>query len=118
MRYAKPFLSLGTPAKLVSMLSFYFLLQLLLAVCVYGYSNPGTCSGACNVHDPALIKRSSDGTYFRFSTGGGISIATASAAAGPWTAAGTVLPSGSKISLTGNTGSDAWVSTATAYLLA
>ena len=70
------------------------------------YANPGSCSGSCQVHDPALIQRSSDGTYFRFSTGNKIQIATASSIEGPWTIKGSALPSGSKIDLAGN--QDLW----------
>ncbi|KAF2138287.1 glycoside hydrolase family 43 protein [Aplosporella prunicola CBS 121167] len=72
---------------------------------VQGYANPEACSGVCgNAHDPALIRRS-DGTYFRFSTNGGVAIHTAPDITGPWTYKGAVLPSGSKIS-PGNT--DVW----------
>lgn len=78
----------------------------LVASFVQAYT-PGTCSGYVNTHDPALIKRTSDGTYFRFATGGGISIATASSLGGKWTTAGEVLADGSKIDLIGNT--DLWV---------
>ncbi|OCK92116.1 glycoside hydrolase family 43 protein [Cenococcum geophilum 1.58] len=79
----------------------------LLASSVNAYANPGACSGTCNnAHDPSLIRRSSDGTYFRFSTGGGIAIHTAPAITGPWTYKGYALPSGSKINLSGNT--DLW----------
>lgn len=81
----------------------------LLATCIQAYT-PGACSGSCNTHDPALIKRTSDGTYFRFTTGGGIYIATASSISGSWTDAGEVLPDGSSIDLDGNT--DLWVSLA------
>lgn len=79
----------------------------LLAAFVQGYANPGSCSGACNVHDPGLIRRSSDGKYFRFSTGNKISYASASSLSGPWTTIGSVLPSGSSIDLAGN--DDLWV---------
>ncbi|KAJ5692775.1 CAZyme family GH43 [Penicillium macrosclerotiorum] len=78
----------------------------LFAALVHGYANPGSCSGACNVHDPALIQRSSDSTYFRFSTGNKISYASASSIAGPWTTIGSVLPDGSSIDLDGN--DDLW----------
>ena len=73
---------------------------------VQSYGAPGACSGVCNVHDPALIRRSSDSTYFRFSTGNKITIATATSIAGPWTNKGSALPSGSKIDLAGN--QDLW----------
>jgi len=74
---------------------------------VAGYANPGSCSGACNVHDPSLIRRVSDGTYFRFSTGNKISYASSSSIEGPWTAIGSVLPDGSSIDIPGY--DDLWV---------
>ncbi|KAL2825036.1 glycosyl hydrolase [Aspergillus cavernicola] len=78
----------------------------LLAGVAYGYASPGACSGVCNMHDPSLIRRESDGTYFRFSTGNRISYVSASSIEGPWTAIGSVLPDGSSIDLAGNT--DLW----------
>ncbi|KAI2722756.1 CAZyme family GH43 [Penicillium psychrosexuale] len=78
----------------------------LFAALVHGYANPGSCSGACNVHDPSLIQRSSDSRYFRFSTGNKISYASASSINGPWTTIGSILPSGSSIDLAGN--DDLW----------
>ncbi|CAG8017927.1 unnamed protein product [Penicillium nalgiovense] len=78
---------------------------LLQAAAVYGYAKPGACSGACIIHDPSLIQNA-DGTYYRFSTGGGISVATASSMDGPWTGIGTVLPGGSSIDNSGR--DDAW----------
>ena len=86
----------------------------LFASLVRGYANPGSCSGACNVHDPSLIQRSSDNVYFRFSTGNKISYASASSIAGPWTVIGSMLPSGSSIDLAGN--DDLWVSDGQPYL--
>jgi arabinan endo-1,5-alpha-L-arabinosidase len=80
---------------------------LLFTGLVYGYAGPGACSGDCTVHDPALIRRESDGTYFRFSTGSMISYASAPAIEGPWTTLGSALPGGSSINLAGNT--DLWV---------
>lgn len=89
----------------------YFLASALAllshAFIVHGYADPGACSGVCNVHDPGLIRRSSDGKYFRFSTGNEISYASASSIEGPWTAVGSVLPGGSSIDIAGNT--DLWV---------
>jgi len=73
---------------------------------VQGYADPGACSGACWAHDPSVIQRSSDNLYFKFNTGSGVEIATASSLSGPWTIQGYALPSGSKIDLTGNT--DLW----------
>lgn len=75
---------------------------------VDGYASPLACSGTCtNAHDPSIIRRSSDGTYFRFSTGGKIAVHTASTLLGPWTYKGAALPSGSSINLSGN--QDLWV---------
>ncbi|KAI1636853.1 glycosyl hydrolase [Biscogniauxia mediterranea] len=71
-----------------------------------GYANPGACSGTCvNTHDPSIIRRS-DGTYFRFSTGGKIAVHTAPDITGPWTYQGAALPDGSSIDLAGN--DDLW----------
>jgi len=78
----------------------------LFALQVHGYANPGSCSGACNVHDPGLIQRD-DGVYFRFSTGNKISYARSSSIEGPWTAVGSVVPDGSSIDKAGN--DDLWV---------
>lgn len=79
----------------------------LFASLVQSFANPGACSGACWSHDPAVVQRTSDGKYFRFSTGGGIEITTASSISGPWTIQGKALTSGSSINLSGNT--DLWV---------
>lgn len=73
----------------------------LLVSVTQGYSDPGACSGECYVHDPGLIIRESDGTYFRFSTGNDISYASAPAIDGPWTSIGSVLPDGSSIDIPG-----------------
>ncbi|KAM3086395.1 hypothetical protein ACMFMG_000532 [Clarireedia jacksonii] len=82
-----------------------FLFPLLFSI-INAYSNPGSCSGNCYAHDPSLIQRSSDGTWFRFSTGNGIGIWKANSLAGSWTYVGDALSGGSSISLTGNT--DLW----------
>lgn len=80
---------------------------LSLVVLVHGYANPLSCSGTCtNTHDPALIRRSSDGTYFRFATGGTVPIFSAPALQGPWTQLGSVLDGASSINNPGNT--DLW----------
>ena len=74
---------------------------------VAGYADPLPCQGICNdTHDPSLIQRKSDGTYYRFATGGGIDIHTAPTIEGPWMYAGVVLPNGSSISNPGS--DDAW----------
>ncbi|KAE8951054.1 hypothetical protein PR002_g33092, partial [Phytophthora rubi] len=63
------------------------------------YVNPGACSGVCvNTHDPSIIRRA-DGTYFRFSTGGGIAVHSAPDITGPWEYKGAVLPDGTSIKL-------------------
>ena len=80
----------------------------LLPALVSAYALPEACSGTCtNSHDPSIIRRSSDGLYFRFSTGGKIAIHTATSLTGPWTYRGAMLPSGSSINLAGN--QDLWV---------
>lgn len=83
------------------------LIPFLFAALVTSFANPGVCTGSCWSHDPAVIQRTSDGKYFRFSTGGGIEITTASSISGPWTIQGKALASGSSINLSGNT--DLWV---------
>ncbi|KAK4234441.1 glycoside hydrolase [Achaetomium macrosporum] len=78
----------------------------LLCSLASAYALPEACSGVCtNSHDPSIIRRS-DGTYFRFSTGGKIAVHTAPALTGPWTYRGAALPSGSSINLPGN--QDLW----------
>jgi len=73
------------------------------------YTNPLACSGTCtDTHDPSMIRRSSDGTYFRFATGGLIPIFTSPALTGPWTAAGQVLSADANVDNSGN--DDLWVS--------
>lgn len=79
----------------------------LFAALASGYADPEGCSGSCVVYDPTIIQRSSDSTYFRFSTGNEISYASASSLLGPWTTIGSMLPDGSSIDLDGNT--DLWV---------
>jgi arabinan endo-1,5-alpha-L-arabinosidase len=80
----------------------------LLASSALAYAEPGACSGICNnSHDPSIIRRS-DGTYFRFSTGGKIAIHTAPSLEGPWEYNGPLLPDGSSIDIPGN--QDLWVS--------
>ncbi|KAF2090215.1 glycoside hydrolase family 43 protein [Saccharata proteae CBS 121410] len=79
---------------------------ILLVDSARGYANPEACSGTCtNTHDPSIIRRS-DGTYYRFSTGGEIAIHSAPDITGPWTYQGAAIPDGSSIDLDGNT--DLW----------
>lgn len=82
------------------------LLGFACSLVMAAYADPGACSGECWTHDPAVVKRS-DGTYFRFATGGGIYVYSASALTGPWTYDGEALASGSSIDLSGN--DDLWV---------
>lgn len=86
---------------------FGLLSALYFGAAVRGYANPGACSGDCFAHDPALIRRSSDGMYFRFNTGHEIGIWKSGSLTGPWTYKGKAVPSGSSINLTGST--DLWV---------
>lgn len=76
-----------------------------------GYANPSACSGHCWSHDPSVIRRESDGTYFRFETGSRIGMWKAGDLTGPWEYQGAVLPGGSKINLPGR--DDLWVSATT-----
>ncbi|KXL43420.1 glycoside hydrolase family 43 protein [Acidomyces richmondensis BFW] len=66
---------------------------------VVAYPPVGACSGNCTgyVRDPSVVIK--DGIYYRFTTNGGINIATASSIAGPWKYIGAALPHGSKIQL-------------------
>jgi hypothetical protein len=83
-----------------------FFWVLSFAFSAAGVPSPGPCSGACGTHDPALIKRVSDGTYFRFSTNGHVGVASAPSIAGPWTELGAALPGAVKLP----EGTDIWVS--------
>ncbi|PWY80463.1 putative arabinan endo-1,5-alpha-L-arabinosidase C [Aspergillus sclerotioniger CBS 115572] len=78
------------------MFSFVLLLCVALA---NAYSDPGACSGSCWAHDPNVIQRKSDGTFFRFSTGLGIHISSASSITGPWTDLGVALADGSEVTV-------------------
>ncbi|POS74181.1 endo-alpha-1,5-arabinanase [Diaporthe helianthi] len=78
----------------------------LPAVVEAAYPNPIACKGACWAHDPGVVKRASDGKYFRFGTGSKIGIWTASSLTGSWTYQGAALPGGSSINLAGN--DDLW----------
>ncbi|KAF4554421.1 putative glycosyl hydrolases family 43 protein 1 [Elsinoe fawcettii] len=65
---------------------------------VHAFAQPLSCSGVCtNTHDPSLIRRSSDGKYYRFATGGRMPIFTSPALTGPWTQVGTVLSGAAKV---------------------
>lgn len=110
------------PATITAMLFLTRLARGLAALATLGttvvraaYPDPGACSGDCWTHDPVVVKRA-DGTYFRFSTGGGMGIYKATDLTGSWTYEGVVLTSGSSISITGNTGSDAWVGWSPVFL--
>lgn len=62
------------------------------------WPDPEPCTGNCTwVHDPSVIERASDGTWFRLSTSGNIAIASAPALTGPWTYQGAMLPGGTSI---------------------
>lgn len=80
----------------------------LMASRASAYADPGACSGQCWSHDPSVIRRTSDGTYFRFETGSLIGIWKSTALTGPWVYQGAAIPAGSIIDLDGN--DDLWVS--------
>ena len=80
---------------------------LSFAAQAFAYSNPLACTGVCgDGHDPSIIRRTSDGTYFRLSTGAGGRIYTAPAITGPWVYKCDMLPSGSSIDSSGK--NDLW----------
>lgn len=83
-------------------------LPLLFGAAAAEYPDPEPCTGACNVRDPAVIRRESDGLYFWFSSHDKIKYAASRSLFGPWTALGSVVPNGSKIELDGR--DDLWVS--------
>lgn len=95
---------------ILAMFSFSFILSLFSATTALALSHnvarsdswpsPESCSGNCTgVHDPALIRRESDGKWFRLSTSGNIAIASADDITGPWTYDGPMLANGSIIQL-------------------
>lgn len=72
------------------------------------YPVPELCRGNCSwIHDPSIWYE--DGTYWRFSTGGNIAIATAPSLGGPWHYQGALLHDGTDIFV--SDGQDIWVST-------
>ena len=79
----------------------------LFAALVSGYADPEGCSGVCTARDPGLMRRASDGVYFRFSTFNKISSLRSEALQGPWTEVGSVVPEGSSIDKPGR--NDLWV---------
>jgi arabinan endo-1,5-alpha-L-arabinosidase len=79
----------------------------LLGNGVSAYANPGACSGDCWAHDPAVVRRESDGLYFRFNTGSKIGILKSNSLSGPWVYQGAAIPAGSKINIAGK--DDLWV---------
>lgn len=82
---------------------------LAIAGAASAYSNPGPCTGNCLAHDPGFYQRKSDGKYFRFSTGGGITVTSADHLQGPWTYDGYVLPDGASVTTVGGNSSNLWV---------
>lgn len=63
------------------------------------FPNPEPCTGWCfkDIRDPSVVLK--DNTYYRFSTHGNFTIATAPSIAGPWTKKGAALHNGSMISI-------------------
>lgn len=88
------------------MLALFFLLITLAAA---QFPPEGPCSGNCWTHDPSMIQRQSDGTYFRFATGYGVDTMTANSLKGPWHDQGAALPHGSSIQLPNVNSSNIWV---------
>ncbi|KAL2280557.1 hypothetical protein FJTKL_12527 [Diaporthe vaccinii] len=66
---------------------------------VRGYADPERCLGSCFAHDPGLVRRSSDGVYFRFNTDTYIDIMRSDSLSGPWETVGNVLPEGTVVDL-------------------
>lgn len=82
----------------------FFCSLLFVAGIIEAFPDPMSCSGVCgNAHDPSILQNT-DGTYYRFSTGGGISIHTSPSLTGPWTYQGHALGASA---IDGNT--DLWV---------
>ena len=46
--------------------------------------DPEPCTGECFIHDPALVQ-SSNGTYYLYGSGPGVTVKTAPSLTGPWT---------------------------------
>lgn len=63
------------------------------------YADPERCTGECFAHDPGLIRRSTDGVYFRFNTDLYIDIMRSDSLSGPWETIGNVLPEGTSVDL-------------------
>ncbi|EPS34010.1 putative alpha-L-arabinofuranosidase [Penicillium oxalicum 114-2] len=72
------------------------------------YPARGPCTGDCWTHDPSLIRRVSDGTYFRFSTGTGVNTMTSPSLTGPWVDVGPAMPDGSIIRVDGVDSKNIW----------
>lgn len=85
------------------------LVPLLFTALASAYPNRGACTGNCWAHDPAMIQRVSDGKYYRFSTGTGVSTHSSPSVKGPWTDFGSALPNGSKITLDNVDSTNIWV---------
>lgn len=81
----------------------------LFVAAVAAYPARGSCTGDCQSKDPAVIQRSSDGTYFRFGTGTGVVTLTAPSIKGPWKNVGAALPDGSSMTVDGVDPHDIWV---------
>ena len=69
----------------------------LASLALAQFADPLPCEGTCtNTHDPSIIQRASDGTYFRFATGGSLSIHSGDSITGPWEYQGSVRADGSE----------------------
>ena len=86
----------------------YLAFLALVATKAIAYPNPEPCTGNCSaIHDPSVIQRKSDGTWYRFNTNGNIGIASAPNLTGPWTYDGELLEGGSVIEVSASQG--VWV---------
>ncbi|KAF7719838.1 Arabinan endo-1,5-alpha-L-arabinanase [Penicillium ucsense] len=80
----------------------------LLSAVTSAYPARGPCTGDCWTHDPSMIRRESDGTYFRFSTGTGVNTMMSPSLQGPWVDVGRAMPNGSIIHVDGVDSNDIW----------
>ncbi|CAG8129044.1 unnamed protein product [Penicillium olsonii] len=84
------------------------LVPLLFTALASAYPNRGPCTGACQTKDPAVIQRVSDGKFYRFGTGTGITTHSAPSVRGPWTELGGALPEGTSLRLDNTDPKNLW----------
>jgi arabinan endo-1,5-alpha-L-arabinosidase len=93
---------------LIMFLNTLFAAVLSAAALVAAYPDPRSCTGDCIAIDPAVIRRDSDGTYFRFNTFNDIGIYKATTLDGPWSYEGGAITAGSIIAI-GTSPNNLWV---------